>query len=132
MRKFIIDILFVQLVNNHNLQNAKELNQCTTDFDFEVDNLKVVLDLIGYSYEDLTGLPASSKDIIYDSFYDIIEYNSIDNKIDEEHTKGNIAVFLQAVCDATVNRYKFRNEKVNDNLKELIEQCNEATDIVTI
>jgi len=124
--------LFVQLVSNHNLQNAKKLNQCATDYDFEVDNLKVVLDLIGYSYEDLTGLPASSKDIIYDQFYDIVEYNNIDNKIDEEHTKGNIAVFLQAICNVTVSSYEFRNEKINDNLKELIEQCNKATDVVTI
>lgn len=131
MRKLIIDILFVQLVNNHNLQKAKDLNQCKTDYDFEVDNLKVVLDLIGYSYEDLTGLPASSKDTIYYSFYDTIEYNSIDNKIDEEHTKGNIAVLLGAICKATALNHKVRNLKINDNLKQLIEQCNKAADVVT-
>ena len=131
MRKFIIDILFVQLVNNHNLQNAKKLNQCETDFDFEVDNLKVILDLIGYHYQDLTGLPASSKDSIYYSFYDTIEYNSIDNKIDEDHTKGNIAVLLGAICNSTALSYQIRNEEINDNLKELIEQCDKATDVVT-
>lgn len=121
MNKLIIEMLLVQLQNTKSLKGQKHVKECLNVFGIEVDNLKIVLDFIGFPNEEELSKnlpPHFYRGYIYSEFEEMLNYSN--PQLNKKITKQNIDSFIKSICDTTKNYYEETNQKINKNLIKLL------------
>jgi len=125
MKKLIIEILYAQLVNFKSLNDKKQVNNTLSVY--EIDNLKIFLDLIEFPTDDelhKDSLPHYFRKSVYKEFEQLMHL--ADPKVDEQTSKQNIDLFVKSICNTTKDYCEQFNYEINKKLRELLNHYNIA------